>query len=203
MTPERAAQVLGIATTASPAEISAAFAHQARLSHPDVDSGDAGRFRDVVEARTLLLSRAAEADAAAAAAARAAGETGDGRVYVTRHVDGPRIQGPWLIAGWVAILLVAAFLSIFRASYPLTVAEPLLRWALLIAAAVYFAQTARRPAMVVAILMIVATVAMTVLFATLGGLVGLLVMLPAILGLFTAGIARERMARAYHELHGG
>ena len=189
MTPERAAAVLGVPVDATPADVEHAFQRRARATHPDLapaeaDGADASGaaaepaagFREATEARRVLLS------------AR------PGIVPPPTLIvhDGPRLQGPGLLAVWAGLLVVAAFLAIFRAPYPFTLAEPLVRWAVLILAAIAFARTGRRALLAVAVVAEVATVAMTVAVTTLGGLIALLITFPALLGAFTAGIVRQR-----------
>lgn len=199
MTPERAADVLGVALDAEPAVIEHAFQRRARATHPDLVSGserpgedaehrgvpgEAGAaFREAAEARRVLLATRTTAAPAP-------------RIVVR---DEPRIQGPGLLAAWAGLLVLAAFLAIFRAPYPLTIAEPLIRWAVLVGAAIAFAATGRRALMALAIVAEVASVAMTVAITTFGGLVALLITLPALLGAFTAGLARHRMRRRLRE----
>lgn len=188
MTPERAAEVLGVAVDADPTAVEHAFQRRARATHPDLSSSgapsdaagssaaDGAAFREAAEARRVLLVPRPAADPPP-------------RLIVR---DGPRLQGPGLLAVWAGLLVVAAFLSIFAAPYPFTIAEPLIRWAVLIASTMAFAATGRRPFMVLAIVAELATLAMTIAFTTFGGLVALLITLPALLGAFTAGIVRQR-----------
>ena len=54
MSSRRAREVLGVTAQATPAELRRAFREAAKLAHPDRKGGDAGRFREVVEAYHLL-----------------------------------------------------------------------------------------------------------------------------------------------------
>lgn len=146
----------------------------AREAHPD-SGGSAEAFRDAVAARDLLL-----------------------RVHVAPVTQGygPRRQGPLLLAAWVSILLVAAFLSVYGATHPFGDLEPILRWAVLIGAALAYGLTGRRGWLVLAVVAIAATALMTILFTSFGGLIALLLVSPAMLGLSMSGISRARIRRA-------
>lgn len=189
MTPERAAQILQVGVGAPPAEIEKAFARRARQTHPDLFAGEsdaeraarAAAFADLTLARDTLVRRAA--------AIRAAAEAAGG--FVVREV-GPPPPGRWLLGAWIGLLVLSAFLSIYGAPHPFTVAEPLARWVVLSAALVGFGLTGRRPLLVLAVVAIIATVVLTVVFTSLGGLLGLLGLLVPVLGLVQAGLALER-----------
>ncbi len=60
---EAARHLLGVGPQASRSEVERAFRRQARRAHPDL-GGDASRFRDLLEARTLLTGAGAERGAA-------------------------------------------------------------------------------------------------------------------------------------------
>jgi len=175
MTPDRAAQVLGIGVDASREVIEHAFLRRAREAHPDA-GGSAEAFREATEARDTLL----RLEPAPAVIIR----------------GGPGRQGPLLLTAWVAILLIAAFLSIYGVEHPLGLAEPLIRWAVLIGSALAYAVTGRRGWFVVAVVAAVATALMTILFTSFGGLVALLLVSPAVLGLALSGISRARSRRS-------
>lgn len=189
MTPERAAELLGVTVDASPTEVERAFHRRARLTHPDVSADespeDAGAaFREAAAARDVLLRPHAPLR----------------RVIDDAYSDGrpvPRVQGAGLIAVWAGLIVLAAFLSIFRSDYPLPIAEPLARWGILLIAAVAYAATGYRVFLVIAIVAEVASLVLTIRYASLGGLLGLLITLPALLGAFTGGLARERVRRLF------
>lgn len=197
MTPDRAAEVLGIGVDAAPVAIERAFATRARTTHPDVAGGSSDAFREVTAARDVLVAYArlgAASDAAAAGSAPGRYGPGDGGPSPIRYtIYRARPQGPWLLSAWVGILLVAAFLGIYGAPHPFTVVEALLRWAVLIGAAFAYARTGRGGWLALAVVAIVACLLMTVLFTSLGGLLSLLLLLPGMLGLSTAGIAQRRL----------
>lgn len=182
MDADRAAAVLGVSPGATASEVRRAFARRARELHPDRPGGDADRFREATEARDALLAVLPMSPAA----------TSPRRILVT---DAPRVQGPALISAWTALLALATFLSAFRAAHPLAPAEPLAHWVLLSAVALAFALTGRTPLLVAAALLAGVAAVSTILFTTWGGLVGLLVALPALYGLALAGIARRALRR--------
>lgn len=173
VTPDRAAAILGIAVDAQPDEVERAFVRRARETHPDA-GGSATAFREAVEARDTLL------------------QYPFGQQLRT---DGPQRQGPLLLAAWVAILLIAAFLSIYGVDHPFGLVEPFVRWAVLIGAALAYGLTGNRGWLVLAVVAIVATVVLTVLNASFGGLIALLLISPAMLGLALSGISRARSRR--------
>lgn len=164
--------MLGVGVDASREAIEHAFLRRARETHPDA-GGSADAFREATEARdTLLRHLAAEP------------------VVIMR--SGPQRQGPLLLSAWVAILLIAAFLSIYGVEHPFGLAEPILRWGVLIGAALAYGITGRRGWFVLAIVAVAATALMTILFTSFGGLVALLLVSPAMLGLALSGISRAR-----------
>jgi hypothetical protein len=173
MTPERAAQVLGIDVDAGREAIEHAFLRKARETHPDA-GGSAAAFREATEARDTLLRF-------------------DPEPVVIR--TGPQRQGPLLLSAWVAILLIAAFLSIYGVEHPFGLFEPLIRWGVLIGAALAYGVTGRRGWFILAVVAAAATALMTILFTSFGGLVALLLVSPAMLGLAMSGISRARSRR--------
>ncbi|RWZ55104.1 hypothetical protein ELQ92_15905 [Labedella populi] len=200
MSPERAAEVLGVDVEALPHEVTNAFAARARRTHPDVDGGSAEAFREAVEARNVLLSRkraGAPGDASTAP---------DGYIVFDDERTGPpdpadefpswvivpRAPSPALIAVGGALLLVAAFLSIYDVPYPWTLAEPIARWVLLIAAALAFAVTGRRGFLAVMVVLVAVTLVVNVAITTIGGLLGLFITMPAIVAINAAGFAARR-----------
>lgn len=209
MSPERAAEVLGVDVDAEPHIVTGAFAARARRTHPDVDGGSADAFREAVEARNTLLSGGFRARRSASAG------TPDGYIVFDEDGDGnettdgsdrsrefppwvivPLAPSPALIAVGTGLLLIAAFLSIYDVPYTWTIAEPIARWVILIAAAVAFASTGRRGFLVVMLLAVVATLVINVAITTIGGLLGLFVTMPAIVAINAAGFARRRRRAA-------
>lgn len=194
MDPARAADVLGVRPGASSREVSAAFARRARVTHPDVAGGDADAFREAVAARDALLEFAADRGADRAAA-RGGGGTPDPMLVRRIDVDGPRPQGPALLATWAALIALAAFISIYGVAHPLHPVEAVIRWAGIAATAVGFGATGRRSLLWVALVLIALTAAFAIVETSIGGLLGLLLLIPALYGLSLSGIARERLRR--------
>lgn len=198
MTPDRAAEVLGVGVEAAPAAIERAFQARARVTHPDVGGGSAEAFREASTARDVLVAYARLGEASDAVAGKRGayppGRYGpaDGPPPIRFTIYRARPQGPWLLAAWVGILVIAAFFGIYGAPHPFTVAEPLLRWAVLIGAAFAYGRTGRGALLTIAVIAVAATVVLTVLFTSFGGLLSLLLLLPGMLGLSTAGIAQRR-----------
>lgn len=213
MSPERAAEVLGVDVAAEPHIVTAAFAARARRTHPDVDGGSAEAFREAVDARNVLLSGGRDGDRSRERR-EGSGATPDGYIVFDENVeldDGSRGGGrpefsPWvivptapspaLIAVGTGLLAIAAFLSIYDVPYPWTIAEPIVRWAVLIASAIAFASTGRRGFLVVMLIAVVATLVINVAITTIGGLLGLFVTMPAIVAINAAGFARRRRRAA-------
>jgi hypothetical protein len=181
---ERAAEVLGVAPGASRREVSAAFARRARSTHPDVTGGDAEAFQEALDARdTLLLAAATDGRPTASAPRSASAASG---------MPAPRLQGPGMLAVWAGLIALAGFLAIYAVDHPLHPVEAVVRWTLLGASAVAFGATGRRGFLGVALALIAATVVFTLLETSLGGLLGLLLLVPAMYGLSLAGLARRR-----------
>jgi len=213
MSPERAAEVLGVDVDAEPHIVTGAFAARARRTHPDVDGGSADAFREAVEARNTLLSGGRTSDGFRARQQAGAGAP-DGYIVFDEDVDAPAdgrggdsaefppwvivplAPSPALIAVGTGLLLIGAFLSIYDVPYTWTIAEPIARWVVLIAAAIAFAATGRRGFLVVMLLAVAVTLVVNVAITTIGGLLGLFVTMPAIVAINAAGFARRRRRAA-------
>jgi len=187
MTLEDAAAALGISTDATDSEIQRAFKLRARDSHPDlVGSTAPGRgarsaedFIRITEARDMLLQTRRQS----APAAQAARE-------FTEHPRYRRISWQGL-AGWLSIVVVAAFVSIGGAELPFTVAEPLVRFAVLTFGLVGFALTGKQVYFVLIALAIVVTAVLAIAFTTLGALLGMFILAAPVIGLVLAGRAQR------------
>lgn len=177
----RAAAILGIPPGAGRREIAAAFARRARATHPDRSGGDVAAFREAVLARDTLLS-----------AADAAPPEGIRRVAI----DGPRPQGAILLATWAGVLAIAAFCSVYGAEHPVHPVEAVVRWVLLASSAVAYGATGRPAFLGIALVLVAVTVVVTIVETSFGGLVGLLLVIPALYGLALSGVARARLRRA-------
>jgi hypothetical protein len=199
VSPERAAEVLGIDVEALPHEVTNAFAARARRTHPDVEGGSADAFREAVEARNVLLSRT-----------RTGTSAPDGYIVFDEDPPGrpspgdefpywvivPQAPSPALIAVGGGLLVIAAFLSIYDVPYPWTIMEPIARWVVLIAAALAFAITGRRGFLAVMLVLVAATLVVNVAITTIGGLLGLFITMPAIVAINAAGFAARRRRTA-------
>jgi len=187
MTLEDAAAALGIAVDATESEIQRAFKLRARDSHPDLDGSAApGRgarsaedFIRITAARDMLLQARRQSTTVAQAA----------REY-TVHPRYRRISWQGL-AGWLSVVVVAAFVSIGGAELPFTVAEPLVRFAVLTLGLVGFALTGKQVYFVFIALAIVVTAVLAIAFTTLGALLGMFILAAPVIGLVLAGRAQR------------
>ncbi len=180
MTPDEAAQLLGVPAGASPAAIEAAYRAKARETHPDRFAGQqqaqsaasAREFIAASEARRTLLSAATAASPAP---------------QVT-FVRGVRRRSPLLLATWVGLLVIAAFLSIYASALPLGIVEPVVRFAVIIGALVAYALTGLRGWLVTALIALAATAVLAIVFTTIGALLGMLLMVAPVFGLMLMGV---------------
>ncbi|MBU1586690.1 MAG: J domain-containing protein [Actinobacteria bacterium] len=172
MTLDEAARILGVEVGASPERVQRAFRVAARSSHPDAGGADA-RFIELTAARDALLAAPP--------------------VVVIRTAPAARWSWP-LFWTWTALLALAIFLSTYLAPLPFTIVEPLVRFPLLALGLVGYALTGRTPLLVVGLVALGATAVLGVLFATIGVLVGLLLLVAVVFGLVTLGqgVARRR-----------
>jgi len=91
------------------------------------------------------------------------------------------------LAGWLSVVVVAAFVSIGGAELPFTVAEPLVRFAVLTLGLVGFALTGKQVYFVLIALAIVVTAVLAIAFTTLGALLGMFILAAPVIGLVLAG----------------
>ncbi len=187
MTPEDAAAALGISVDATDSEIQRAFKLRARDSHPDLVGGplpergarSAEDFIRITAARDTLLQARHSSTAAAQAVHESTGRP--------RH---RRIS--WqAMAAWLSVVVVAAFVSIGGAELPFTVAEPLVRFAVLTLGLVGFAITGKRVYFVLIALAIIVTAVLAITFTTLGALLGMFILSAPVIGLVLAGRAQR------------
>ena len=167
MTPDAAAALLGVALDATDEQVESAYRARARESHPDRASGDATTFMRVTEARDVLL----------------------GRPLAPAALPGiPISRWSWpLFWAWIGVIVVAVFVSIFRAPEPLGPVEPVLRYTLLGGSLVAYALTGLRQWFWIAVFAIVWTAGVTLVFTSLGPLVGLLLLVAPFYGLTLLG----------------
>ena len=168
MTPAAAAALLGVHVQATAPEVEHAFRVRARQVHPDSGGADDAFIR-LTEARDILLQPQEPVPFVFAG---------------TRPVR----QRSWpLFWTWVGLLALAIALSAIMAPQPFTIAEPLVRYPLLVVGLLGYALTGRTGFGVLAVVAIAATALVALLFTTLGALVGLLIMVAAIYGLALIG----------------
>jgi hypothetical protein len=179
MTPESAADLLGIAVDATPPEIEAAFTRRARETHPDRFAGAPPAalaqahddFIGITDARALLLAMRSD------------------RPNVV--VRAPSV-GVWPIRIWTALLVPGAVLGLSGSAIPLP-------WMLvlvpLLAAVVTLAVTAQRRWFLATIVLAVAYALLTAAFATFGSLLTLEVLLPPIIAILV--LRRGRAANRF------
>lgn len=194
MSPDEAADVLGVRRDADLAEIDRAYRRLARELHPDryvgrpVDEATAAsaRFVDVVRAREVLVAFANRPDAPS------------GRIDVDRSAaDGAAPRGVpiprfswWLFATWALLLVVGAVLS--TATGPiLTPIDLWGRLGLLVAFALATSLTRRRWVWMATLALLVLSGAAVIASTTVAGLLGLGLMAVASVGLAVqAGLVR-------------
>jgi len=208
MTPDEAAAVLGIRPDADEPDIDRAYRRLARELHPDRYAGASDtdvrtasdRFVDVTRAREVLVKSAAlrartgaaasgsgAAGASAGSSGRAPGASGRRVVEYPVATEAPpeRPIGPFswgLFAGWTVLLVVGALFS-FSAG---PVWAPVDLWArivLLVAFALGTAITGRRWVWRVTLALIAVSAVATIVETTVGGLLGLGMMIIASFGL--------------------
>ena len=173
MTPDAAAALLGVAPDATHEQVESAYRARARESHPDRASGDAALFMRVTEARGVLL----------------------GQPVAAAPMPAPISRWSWpLFWAWIGVIAVAVFVSIFRAPEPLGPVEPVVRYTLLGGSLIAYALTGLRQWFWIAVIAIVWTAGVTLVFTSLGPLVGLLLLVAPIYGLTLLG--RATAARA-------
>lgn len=179
--------MLGVPVDASAREVQVAYRRAARDVHPDRQGQASMRdaalasatFIRVTEARDLLLALAAASSATASAPSLSQAR--------------PSTVLTWV---WVGLLLIGIGLSVIAHEFPLTPIEPAVRFALLAVSATAFAWTGRQLWWVLLWVAIVGTALETIIFTTLGSLLGMLLMAAPIYGLSVIGFARRRMREA-------
>lgn len=196
---DEAARLLGVRPDASRPEVEKAFQHMARLTHPDLvpaERAEAARvqFQRIEAARRALLTPAVGGAATAAATAAPAGAA-PVDPYGRRRFDAPTVVQPpmstRLVVLWSVLLLATFVLAHLRSDAPLTLLDPVLRGLALEAGLTGWALTGNRRLLVLGIVALIATVITVTLFATIVGLMGTLLMAPAVIGLLGAGQRRH------------
>lgn len=178
---DEAAEVLGLSTSATRAQVARAYRRLARESHPDLQSGAA--MRDQVRAQEQFITLTRARDVLILDEPRRTIATPNARRSMKHN---------WPLLGtWVALMLVAVAVSVAGSSLPLTIWEPVLRFAIMAASAIGFALTGSRAWLVALCLSIAATALTTILFTTFGSLLGMLLLAAPLYGLYVAGRGRS------------
>ena len=164
MTPDDAAQVLGVEVGASAPDVERAYRVRARSMHPDAGGADDAFIR-LTQARGILLAPQ--------------------QPVVVR---GPRRPSRLLFGTWTALLALAIALS--ASASPLPWAEPVVRYGVLVVGMLGYALTGRRGYLVLGLVALAATAVVALVFTTLGALVGLLLMVAPVYGLILIGQRR-------------
>ncbi|MGL4340614.1 MAG: DnaJ domain-containing protein [Rhodoglobus sp.] len=189
MTPEQAANILGVSMDASLADIERAYRRRARATHPDrFVSASAqrsrqasGDFMSAAKARTVLTARAVLTSQRA------------GSAIPTELPNAPlenvplRPRSPRLLVTWAALALLAIFVSVYGGAVPWTPVEPVLRYTTMFFALIIFAVTGKTVWLVIAVSVIAATAVITVVATTFGALLGLLLLVAPVFGLIMIG----------------
>ena len=199
MTPDEAAAVLGIRADSDEADIDRAYRRLARELHPDRYAGAPDTAVRAASDRFVELTRARDVLVKSAALRARTGASGAGTVprppsaaahrvaeYPEAGAAAPgRPLGPFswgLFAAWALLLVVGALLSYSAGP----VWAPIDLWArilLLVAFALATAITARRWVWRVTLVLIAVSAVATVVHTTVGGLLGLGMMIIASFGL--------------------
>lgn len=183
MTPESAADLLGIDVDASVAEIEAAFTRMARQTHPDRFAGagpaDLARAHDdfirVTDARALLIALRTDRPTVSVAPSPTGHSTGH-----------------WPLRIWTALLIPGALLGLSGNALPfpwLFVVVPVL------GATVALSATGSRRWFLATVVLTVLYALLTAVFATFGALLTLETLLPPIIAIMV--LRRRSGARRF------
>ena len=180
MTPANAAEILGVGETATGAEIEAAFRRLARQSHPDLF---AGHEADAIATASATFARVAEAHAVLLRSVSDAQRP----VFVSSAMSVPPQRSPWLLATWIAMLVVATALSFTAGALPGSWLDLFARMVPFGVMLVGYAITGARVFFVLAAVLFVASALVTLFFASFGSLLAFQVLLVPTLGLWYLG----------------
>lgn len=222
MTLAEAAALLEVPVDAEPEQVERAFRYQAQRSHPDrmaaatpADLAAAAvRFDRFTLARAVLRDADAErrqhspAAGTATPGAGPAGSAASGASARTgrapdaswagpgRTADDPYPPsvpaGPWLFWVWAGLYAVGAVISFLGGPLPYSQADLWLRLLPLGLAAVAYARTGRGGFLAVVVALGAATAVLTILFASFGPLVAMILVTVPVLGLVALGRRRRR-----------
>ena len=181
MSPDDAAQLLGVQVGASAPDVERAFRVQARSTHPDA-GGAEDAFIRLTTARDILL-------AIVPVMPNLPGSAGP-----APRIPAPRPPSRALLFTWIGLLALAIALSTSGSMLPFTAAEPVVRYSLLALGMIGYALTGLRGYLVLGLAAVAATAVSAVLFTTLGALLGLLLMVAPLYGLILIGQVQARRA---------
>jgi hypothetical protein len=213
MTPAEAAALLEVPVDAELEQVERAFRYQAQRSHPDRMAAAtpaelaaaAARFDRFTLARSVLRAADDErrrsspaggpstpADAPtgreAPAPASASEEWWPAPVWADdRPYDPPAPSGPWVFWVWLLLYLVVAVISFIGGPLPYHELDLWLRLVPLGLAAAAYARTGRPVFLAVVVALGGATAALTLLYASFGPLLGMLLLAAPVLGLVSLG----------------
>lgn len=213
MTPAEAAAVLEVDVDAMPEQVERAYRVQAQRSHPDrlpaatpAERADAAaRFDRITRARAVL--REAERMRAAAhsptpGAGPAVADAGSGGRTTARSFRAAPVwaaddpyepvvpAGPWLFWVWLGLYAVGTVVSVMGGPLPHSAADLWLRLLPLGLAAVAFARTSRPGLLAAVVALGGLTAVLTMLFASFGPLVSMILLGVPVLGLVSIGRQR-------------
>jgi hypothetical protein len=201
MTSSEAAEILRVSTNASPADIERAYRIRARLSHPDLLAGApprevaaaAAEFGRITQARELLIHAAERRDSPDSASGdrAAAGGAAGGSAAGGDPQGFRRSPAWWVFSAWVILLAFAIAVSFDGGPLPKSWPDLLLRLVPLGVVSVAYAATGRRFLFIVMTVLVVITVALTVLFASFASLLVLELVLAPVIALAVIGRGRR------------
>lgn len=171
--------MLGVTADAPRPEIDAAYRRAARALHPDLDGAEPAAFIRATEARQVLidLPRAEPVP------------------LVVAHRGRRPLSWPVLVT-WIALLVFAVAVSIGGSDLPLGPIDPILRWASLAVGAIGFGVTGRRGFLVLTVIAIAATAVLTIVFTSIGALLGMFLLAAPLYGLLVMGRSRRVPSKA-------
>jgi hypothetical protein len=194
MTPAEAAALLEVPVDAELEQVERAFRYQAQRSHPDRMAAAtpaelaaaAARFDRFTLARSVL--RAADDERRRSSPAGASEEWWPAPVWADdRPYDPPAPSGPWVFWVWLLLYLVVAVISFIGGPLPYHELDLWLRLVPLGLAAAAYARTGRPVFLAVVVALGGATAALTLLYASFGPLLGMLLLAAPVLGLVSLG----------------
>jgi hypothetical protein len=218
MTPAEAAALLEVPVDAELEQVERAFRYQAQRSHPDrlaaatpaELAAAAARFDRFILARSVLREadderrrHAPTGPDAGSADAGAPGPTeAPGRAPATESwtdpvwaddvpYQPPAPSAPWVFWVWLGVYALAAAISFIGGPLPYYELDLWLRLLPLGVAAAAYARTGRQPFLAVVVALGGATAALTILYASFGPLVAMMLLAAPVLGMVSLGRQRR------------